>query len=359
MNLCNYCGACILVCPENAIEYGDATININESCTRCSKCLDICSQNQKTRYQTNLIEKENNEKIAEYYPPFKEIHIGSFIKLYNCKSKKEEVFEHSMVGGTTLSLLACALEEKLVDVVVVTDFAKKGQFPEAKIISEKKKLYRTGGSRYLPTLSLQVLEKIEKDETIKSVAITTLPCQAYMIKKLSMQTETKKLTRKIKYVLTLFCGSGLPSRKDVELFLMKRDIETDLSQIEVYSRKIKKIWRINPKAQRRYIYREQRGKKYEFSSSKILKSKTLPNCSSICPDYCGVHCDIAIGGSGIRRNIAVSRTEIGEKLIQKAMSKKLLTVKKRFSKLNRIVINFMGRRKRYEQRVFYTNHYID
>ncbi|MBW7887646.1 MAG: 4Fe-4S binding protein [Bacteroidetes bacterium] len=40
---CDFCGACVGVCPEDAIELKEAEINIiEERCTNCRKCVWAC-----------------------------------------------------------------------------------------------------------------------------------------------------------------------------------------------------------------------------------------------------------------------------------------------------------------------------
>lgn len=39
---CCYCGACVSVCPVNAIELVETWLDINEYCTNCSTCTNIC-----------------------------------------------------------------------------------------------------------------------------------------------------------------------------------------------------------------------------------------------------------------------------------------------------------------------------
>jgi ferredoxin len=40
---CDYCGACVGVCPEDCIELAESELTIIDSlCTRCSKCVWIC-----------------------------------------------------------------------------------------------------------------------------------------------------------------------------------------------------------------------------------------------------------------------------------------------------------------------------
>ena len=40
---CDFCGACVGVCPEDAIDLKEAEINIIEAlCTNCAKCVWVC-----------------------------------------------------------------------------------------------------------------------------------------------------------------------------------------------------------------------------------------------------------------------------------------------------------------------------
>ncbi len=42
-NKCDFCGCCVGVCPEDAIELKEAEISIIESlCTNCAKCVWSC-----------------------------------------------------------------------------------------------------------------------------------------------------------------------------------------------------------------------------------------------------------------------------------------------------------------------------
>lgn len=42
-NKCDFCGCCVGVCPEDAIELKEAAISIiDERCTNCSKCIWSC-----------------------------------------------------------------------------------------------------------------------------------------------------------------------------------------------------------------------------------------------------------------------------------------------------------------------------
>ncbi|MBN1464415.1 4Fe-4S binding protein [candidate division KSB1 bacterium] len=40
--LCDFCGACVAVCPHDAIELAEADLSITESCTFCANCVHVC-----------------------------------------------------------------------------------------------------------------------------------------------------------------------------------------------------------------------------------------------------------------------------------------------------------------------------
>ncbi len=41
-DLCHYCGACVAVCPPDAIFLVDTWLEIKENCTGCERCVAIC-----------------------------------------------------------------------------------------------------------------------------------------------------------------------------------------------------------------------------------------------------------------------------------------------------------------------------
>tara|TARA_B100001029_G_scaffold32252_1_gene24255 strand:- start:469 stop:648 length:180 start_codon:yes stop_codon:yes gene_type:complete len=42
-NRCDYCGACVTICPVDCIEVRESSINIdNKICIDCDLCVEIC-----------------------------------------------------------------------------------------------------------------------------------------------------------------------------------------------------------------------------------------------------------------------------------------------------------------------------
>ncbi|MDW7679629.1 MAG: 4Fe-4S binding protein [bacterium] len=43
MDLCDFCGSCVSVCPEDAIELFEARLEIDhDKCTECLRCIKVC-----------------------------------------------------------------------------------------------------------------------------------------------------------------------------------------------------------------------------------------------------------------------------------------------------------------------------
>lgn len=40
--VCGYCGACVSVCPQGALELVDAYLTVNDDCTSCGICARVC-----------------------------------------------------------------------------------------------------------------------------------------------------------------------------------------------------------------------------------------------------------------------------------------------------------------------------
>jgi ferredoxin len=40
--ICGYCGACVSVCPQGALELIDAYLTVDGSCTDCRLCVKVC-----------------------------------------------------------------------------------------------------------------------------------------------------------------------------------------------------------------------------------------------------------------------------------------------------------------------------
>jgi ferredoxin len=60
---CGYCGACVTVCPTDAIDLIGAWIEIREEdCNNCKFCVNICPVGALEELKEEVVEKEELEE---------------------------------------------------------------------------------------------------------------------------------------------------------------------------------------------------------------------------------------------------------------------------------------------------------
>ena len=42
IDMCDFCGTCVAVCPHDSIDLSENNLVINESCTLCKNCVYVC-----------------------------------------------------------------------------------------------------------------------------------------------------------------------------------------------------------------------------------------------------------------------------------------------------------------------------
>jgi coenzyme F420-reducing hydrogenase beta subunit len=298
------------------------------------------------------VNKEENTKILEIDKSMRKIPFGKFLNIYNCRTANRKALDYVMVGGVTTTLLKHILKKNIVDIVIAVDFEEGKIFPSAALIKEPKLIEKTAGSRYLPSFSLSILKDIINNEEIQKIAIVTVPCQAYVIEKLREIDAYKKYVDKIDFIFTLICGNGFPSREEVESFLETKGIDTK-KELNVYREKELKKPFLNPMNKNRYVYISKGRKEKSLSSKDVFRSRGKITCGAICPDYTGIASDISLGGSGMSKNLVITRSEKGDKLLKDTIFKEKILQRFKFSSLNKIVVKFMGNHKREKIREVY------
>jgi ferredoxin len=51
--LCHCCGACVAVCPADALYLADTRLEVRDSCTGCGRCAKICPMRALTMAEAN------------------------------------------------------------------------------------------------------------------------------------------------------------------------------------------------------------------------------------------------------------------------------------------------------------------
>jgi len=119
--LCTGCGTCVGVCAARAIsmdyEADEPVPILTGKCINCGICYDVCPGKY---IPLPELDKDFLGKVRD----FEVVHLG----VYKCCSrgyaKDEDIRSLSSSGGMISSLLICALEEKIIDAVILSGWRK-------------------------------------------------------------------------------------------------------------------------------------------------------------------------------------------------------------------------------------------
>ncbi len=197
--ICSGCGACVAVCPADAIiftrdENGDSPVQTGyckevTDNVPCGACYTVCPR-------TATEEKNRMEKTG----------LGEYTDIFAAHSGF--AVEKRQSGGAVTAILANAIEEGLIDAVVTVTADPWTQKPQSVVITQTEVVIAKAGSRYawwVPTLA--ALKSAVVTQKIETIAVVGVPCavSAARIMKTSDHDLLRPFGRAIRLIVGLFC----------------------------------------------------------------------------------------------------------------------------------------------------------
>jgi coenzyme F420 hydrogenase subunit beta len=252
--------------------------------------------------------------------------LGNFIRCYIGRSSDEKIVMNSSSGGLVTSLLVFLLEKKIIDGALVTRMNQhKPLEPEAIIATTKKEIESASQSKYCPVPANTAIQEIAKRNG--HFAVVGLPCHIQGMRK--AEALNPKLKEKIVVHLGLFCGHSV-NFLGTEFILKKLAIEKSHVKSIDYRRfnfpGLMSIKLANGD--------EKSISHLDFWRSLFsISSFFAPMRCTLCGDATAEFADISFGTAwlpelkGDKNSICLSRTGIGEKLVQNAKREKRILTK--------------------------------
>ncbi|MHA1381474.1 MAG: Coenzyme F420 hydrogenase/dehydrogenase, beta subunit C-terminal domain [Candidatus Helarchaeota archaeon] len=199
-SLCTSCGACIAVCPEDAIKMGISKdlnlVPIENSSHKCTKC-DLCRMVCPCLNPPIISNKESN---IDYV-------IGPWINAYKGYAQDIELRRNGSSGGVATAILIELIKSGLIDGAVVTVPNKDNPFLCNTILATNiNDILKSQQSRYTQVDFSSGLKEIN-DVHKGHFAIVGLPCHLAAITKWTDMNRTLK--DKVYLKIGLFCGRGV------------------------------------------------------------------------------------------------------------------------------------------------------
>ena len=301
---CVGCGACVVVCPFNCLDYQEGQPNIVKECKICGICPKICPVNEWSWAEAEKLVFGEEEKVKKEF--------GTYRRIILTQAKNEEIRKICQDGGAATALLSFALEKDIIESAVVSGLNPDKPFhPVPKLVSTFKELAECAGTRYTVSPNILALGEGVKQKK-KSIAFLGTPCQIHAIRKMQM-TGLKKQTKSLKFLIGLMCSECFTYEG-----LMKKHIHGELGL------SLEDIKKINIK-----------GKMLVTTDSDIkaiklgeIKKYAKSSCK-FCDDFSSELADISVGGLGLDGwTFTIIRTEEGEEIFSRAEKEGYINTKK-------------------------------
>ncbi|WP_321507053.1 Coenzyme F420 hydrogenase/dehydrogenase, beta subunit C-terminal domain [uncultured Methanoregula sp.] len=191
---CSGCGACVAVCPADAISFKEGEMVTspasNGYCKQatdsvpCGACYAVCPRTGTQPSET----------------------LGKYLELVSAKAAIDIPRRQS--GGAVTAILANALDEGLIDAIVTVTEDHWTLRPSSVVISKSDVLIRQAGSRYswwVPLLAALKHAVIERK--YKRIAVIGVPCVVQAVARMreSDNDLLKPFGKSIRLVVGLFC----------------------------------------------------------------------------------------------------------------------------------------------------------
>lgn len=277
-NRCSGCGACVAVCPADAIivpyESGAAHPEHSGYCKQatdgvtCGACYAVCP-----RSDDALAAAACDEGV-----------IGKYIDIFPARAARPVAGQQS--GGAVTAILQNALAEGTIDAVLTVGEDPWTLKPRAVLITSTGALEAHAGSRYswwVPTLAL--MKEAVVTRKLRRIAVTAVPCAASALDAMRKSDNDllKPFGSAVRLVVGLFCTESFDYRQLVQEVLGKQ-----------YGIESWEIRRLNVKGVLEVVKGNGEMVKVPLDT---LEACIRPGCR-VCTDFAAKAADISAGAVG-------------------------------------------------------------
>ncbi|HBB17408.1 MAG TPA: hypothetical protein DCZ97_10610 [Syntrophus sp. (in: bacteria)] len=212
--LCTGCGACVNLCPYQAV-YRDRIVTLHHCDLTRGRCYDFCPR---TPADLNTLQEACD--VGDDLTP----EIGAVGGFFITRAADEKIRRRAQHGGTVSTLIALALREGLIDAAVLAGEGE-GLLPQAVTVSDPEIAVGQGKSRFVVSPTVAEFNRVNRTDC-RRIGVVATPCQALALAKMRTQTvkDTQSGIEKLQLVVGLFCGWALSWRNLTALLEKKMDI---------------------------------------------------------------------------------------------------------------------------------------
>jgi coenzyme F420 hydrogenase subunit beta len=299
---CSGCGACVAVCPADALTFDTGEMVISPKSTGyckqgtddvpCGACYGSCPRTGTQPAET----------------------LGEYLELFTAKAAFD--VPHRQSGGAVTAILANALDEGLIDAVVTVTEDRWTLRPSSVVITKSDVLMQQAGSRYswwVPLLA--ALKNAVVERKLKRIAVVGVPCAIQAVARIreSENDLLKPYGNAIRLTFGLFCTESF----DYTLLIQG---------------KLRSHYKLEPHEIKKLDVKGKLEVLKQDGSVTVVPLAELEACvrdgCHICTDLTAVRSDISAGaiGSPAGSTTLIVRTKIGKGFVDSALRNRKLEV---------------------------------
>jgi len=299
---CSGCGACIAVCPADALSFAEGEMvasprsngyckQVNDS-VPCGACYAVCPRTGDQPNET----------------------VGNYLEMFTAKASFE--IPHRQSGGAVTAILSDALDSGLIDAVVTVTEDPWTLRPSSVVITKSDVLIQEAGSRYswwVPLLASLKEAAITRKYT--KIAVIGVPCvvQAATRIRTSDNDLLRPYAKAIRLVIGLFCTETFDYAGLVQGKLEKK-----------YAIALHEIKKLDVKGKLDILKQDDTHLSIPLAD---LEDTIRPGCR-ICTDFSSLGADISAGsvGSPAGYTTMIIRSATGKGFVENAVRNKKLMI---------------------------------
>lgn len=303
-NLCCLCGACVSVCPVNAIEIKDDKPIIDEEiCIHCGLCNFHCPR---TFIPLNLLKNLATGAEVDFCNQLVEQPIGPVRLIKSGQTTDDSIKNVRQDGGMATTFLKYLFDKNEIDGAIVVKRKKDSWDTIPVIVTGFEEVLDASGTKYAVSPNFVAFDKA-REAGCKKLAFVGTPCQVQAARKYQAYSNLfEDIWGSIEYVIGIFCMESFAYDNVLKISEeMCNTPITDVTKMDINKGKF-------------YVYKQD-GDPVEIPIKEV--TSLARNACHYCVDLTNELADISCGsiGSGAGWSTVIVRSEKGEKLYNEAL----------------------------------------
>jgi|GEM_PF-356060 len=318
--LCNYCGTCVAVCPEDCIEMPwpnlvPTLVPGRECATSCDLCIKVCPGKE-------ILYDELSLKLFGRPPRIEDEYFGACREYYFGHAADPIVWQRAAGGGIASALAIWLLETGEVDGVILCGMSEDAPWKTVgKLVRTREEVLANAGTRYSIVPTNATLREVR--EAKERYVLVGAGCHISGFRKMVDVDSEREWAKKVPFTIGIMCGGNVTPMATLHL-ISEMGIE-DLSQIKEFRHR--GVGGTGAEAILKNGEKVQLKQHFGFQHQRMLLFHKAEGCL-FCMDNVSELADLTVGDYDNRsEGVLYVRSERGATLVQKAIEAGILEAK--------------------------------